>query len=418
LLAAAVIPALRAGSPARASEIGQQALKLAEGEEPIEDLARVMLGTALTFNGDLRNGRALLLRATEFHERLHAEPQLRAYLGAGLRLVGEFDRAREVLVQLIAEARSRGEFGLLPYALVRLADVEIDKGQWPAARAALAEAVSLARETGHGADQGLASGALAWLDAAQGRVVDCNRHAGEAIAIAARLGTGSRVYRSVPALGLLALGCGELDVAIEHLTEVRRTQLEQGWCDAAVLPHRARDLIEALVGAGRVADAEREISTFEQEVYQTKRPSALAALACCRGLLANPDAIDGFFGESLAQGSDVVGPFEHARTLLVYGRRLREVGRAGEAVEHLNSAFAGFAQLGAKPWLAQAVSELMACGSVPPDLLADPLSGLGERELQLALARARGETPEEAAEHLLLTVPTAKHLWGRVPRSA
>ena len=43
-----------------------------------------MLGTALTFNGDPRNGRALLLRAIELREQLNAEPQLRAYLGAGL----------------------------------------------------------------------------------------------------------------------------------------------------------------------------------------------------------------------------------------------------------------------------------------------------------------------------------------------
>src|SRR5262249_8670170 len=78
----------------------------------------------------------------------------------------------------------------------------------------------------------------------------------------------------------------ELDAAIEHLVEVRKTQLEQGWCDAAVPPHRARDLIEALVRAGRAADAEREVSIFEQETHQTERPSALAALACCRGLLA------------------------------------------------------------------------------------------------------------------------------------
>ena len=188
--------------------------------------------------------------------------------------------------KLIANARSHGAFGLLPYALVRLADVELDTGHWPAAHAALAEAASLARETGQGADQGLASGALAWLDAAQGRAVDCRRHAGEAIALAMRLGAGSRLDRAVPALGLLALGCGELDAAIEHLAEVRKTQLEQGWCDAAVLPHRARDLIEALVRAGRAADAERELSIFEQESRQTERPSALAALACCRGLLA------------------------------------------------------------------------------------------------------------------------------------
>jgi GMP synthase-like glutamine amidotransferase/tetratricopeptide (TPR) repeat protein len=417
LLAAAVIPALRAGSPARACEIGQRALKVAEGS-PIEAAAALMLGTALTFNGDPRNGRTLLLRAVELREQLTAEAQLYAYLGAGLRLAGEHDRAREVLAQLIANARSHGAFGLLPYALVRLADVELDTGHWPAAHAALAEAASLAREMGQSADLGLASGALAWLDAAQGRVVDCRRHAGEAIALAARLGTGSRLDRAVPALGLLALGCGELEAAIEHLSEVRQTQLEQGWCDAAVPPHRARDLIEALVHAGRAADAEREVLIFEQECRQTERPSALAALACCRGLLASPDVVDKLFRDSLAHGTEVVGPFEHARTLLAYGRRLREVGRAAEAVEHLEHAFAGFAQLGAEPWLAQAGSELEACGATPPNLPADPLSGLGERELQVALALARGETPEEAAEHLLLTVPTVKHLWGQVVPSS
>jgi tetratricopeptide (TPR) repeat protein len=328
-----VIPALRAGSPARACEIGQRALEVAEGG-PIEAAAALMLGTALTFNGDPRKGRALLLRAIELREQLHAEPQLSAYLGAGLRLAGEHDRARDVLAQLIANARSHGAFGLLPYALVRLADVELDTGHWPAAHAALAEAASLARETGQSADLGLAAGALAWLEAAQGRAVDCRRHAGEA-SPSLRLGAGSRLDRAVPALGLLALGCGELDTAIQHLLEVRKTQLEQGWCDAAVLPHRARDLIEALVRAGRAADAEREVLIFEQECRQTERPSALAALASCRGLLASPDVVDKLFRDSLAYGSDVVGPFEHARTLLAYGRRLREVGRAAEAVEHL-----------------------------------------------------------------------------------
>src|SRR5262249_47295577 len=91
LLAAAVIPALRAGSPARACEIGQRALELAKGG-PIEAAAALMLGTALTFNGDPRSGRALLLRALELREQLHEEPQLSAYLGAGLRLAGEQDR--------------------------------------------------------------------------------------------------------------------------------------------------------------------------------------------------------------------------------------------------------------------------------------------------------------------------------------
>ena len=144
-----------------------------------------------------------------------------------------------------------------------------------------------------------------------------------------------------------------------------RIECEQGWCDAAVYPHCARDLIEALVRAGRAADAERELSIFEEECRQTERPSALAALASCRGLLVSPDVIDKLFRDSLAYGSDVVGPFEHARTLLAYGSRLREVGRAAEAVEHLEGAFTGFAQLGAEPWLAQA-RKASSRRAVPP----------------------------------------------------
>src|SRR5262249_25855541 len=227
LLAAAGIPALRAGAAARACEIGQRALEVAEGG-PIEAAAALMLGTALTFNGDPRRGRALLLRALELREQLHEEPQLSAYLGAGLRLAGEQDRARDVLAQLIANARSHGAFGLLPYALVRIADVELDTGRWPAAHAALAQAASPARATGpvRAEDRGRASGRLGWLHAERGRAFDCRRPASDAMALAASLGAGSRLDRAVPALGLLALGCGELDAAIEYLAEVRKTQLE------------------------------------------------------------------------------------------------------------------------------------------------------------------------------------------------
>jgi hypothetical protein len=55
-------------------------------------------------------------------------------------------------------------------------------------------------------------------------------------------------------------------------------------------------------------------------------------------------------------------------------------GKSAEPLRPWNTskgAFTGFAQLGAEPWLAQARSELEACGAPPPDLPADPLSGLG-----------------------------------------
>ena len=379
LLAAAVMPALRAGMPARAGEIAREALELAKGG-PTEAAAMIVLGTALTFTGDPSSGRAHLLRAAEFSDQLQADPQMRAYLGAGFRLVGEHDRARDILLQLISNARSHGQFGLLPYALVRLADVDLDRGQWSAARASLEEAISLAREMGRAADLGLALGSLGSLDGAQGRAVDCHRRAGEALALAQRLGAGSRLDRAIPGLGLLALGRGELDSAIEYYAQMRKTQSEQGWSDAAVLPHRTRGLVEALVGAGRNAEAEDVVAIFEQEVRQAKRPSALAALACCRGLLARPEDVDGFFGESLACGTEGIGPFEHARTLLGYGRRLRAIGRAGDAVPHLNDAFTAFTQLGAEPWLAQTSERTQSVRRCPSQVGDRCARGLGREK--------------------------------------
>jgi hypothetical protein len=269
---------------------------------------------------------------------------------------------------------------------------------------------------GRAADLGLALGSLGGLDGVQGRAVDCRRRAGEAIALAQRLGAGSRVDRAVPALGILALGYRELDSAIEYLSQMRKMQSEQGWSDAAVLPHRTRGLVEALVGAGRTAEAKEVVAVFEQEVRQAKRPSALAALACCRGLLAGPDDIDGFFREALGHGTEDI-PFERVRTLLDYGRRLREIGRPDDAVPHLKDALTVFAQLGAEPWLAQTLGELKACGATSPISTTDQFGGLGNRKLQLALALARGETPEGAAEHLLLTVPSVRHLWGNLAQS-
>ena len=74
------------------------------------------------------------------------------------------------------------------------------------------------------------------------------------MALAARLGVSSRLARSVPALGLLALGCGKPDTAIQYLREVRNAKLEEGWCErigsqrALRVTRKGRDALGELVG--------------------------------------------------------------------------------------------------------------------------------------------------------------------------
>ena len=368
MLADAVIPCLRSGRPEDALELGRRAQRLAEGTDRGTRIrSSLMLGTALIFTGGFDAGRELVSTAADLaqsHPELSGE--LRAYLGRSLRLAGYHDRALAVLEELVATARAEGSLGLLPYALARLGDLELERGRWTTAAGVLNEAIRLARETGQGADEGLALGTLGWLEAAQGRDDDCREHSAAALDIAARLGTGSQLDRARPALGLLELGRGRPRSATPHLEEVVRQQREQGWSDAAVTPHVSSDLIEAYALEGRFAAATELLSVFEADARRTGRSSALAAFARCRALLEHGDEAERWFASSLAYSEAEVGTFERARTQLRFAERLREIGKSEQAREQSAAALTAFERLGARLWAELARGELRHLGvSVP-----------------------------------------------------
>lgn len=402
MLADAVLPALRAGGPAAAVRIARRSARLAHGgEERARLSATVALGTALIFAGEYTEGASLIDDALEPGQRAD-DRELRAYLGAGLVLAGRYSSARRVLTELLDEARAEGAVSFLPYGLIRLADVELETGAWPAAAAALEEARRLARESGQAADDGLALGSLAWLDAAQGRDDGCRAHVEEALELAGRLGAGSRLDRAATALGLLELGHGRPEAAITHLEDACRLQDEQGWSDAARTPHRRPDLVEAYALAGCTGDAHDALARFLRDAERTGRSSALAAVARCRGLLLDESEFDGAFVEALTAGEDVIGPFERARTELLYGTRLAETGRIEDALRILASALTTFEQLGAEPWAERAREGILMAGGALPAPRVSVVERLGPRELQVALAAAHGSTAREIAALLLL----------------
>ena len=412
LLADAVIPALRAGGPGEAREIARRALVLTEGTGGLPELtAALMLGTAHIYTGDFSSGRELVLRAAALaadQDAFDREPQLRVYLGAGLRLAGERDRAREVLAKLVDDARAEGLVGVLAYALVRLGEVELDAGRWPSARALLVDASRLARETGQGADRGLAAGGLAWLAAVQGRREECEERAAEAIELAERLGVGSRLNRAIHARGLLALANGKAEEAVHHLSEMRQLQLEQGWCDATIQPHGAPDLVEALVAAGDLDLARRELAVLEEETRRAGRPSAVAGTLRSRGLLARRDEAWALFDEALRVDEELTGPFERARTELAYGERLAEEAMEARAEGMLGAALEQFVALGAEPWAERTRETIRRLGAQVPEPEQEVLSRLTDRELQVVVAVSSGESVGDAAVRLLLTVPTVE----------
>jgi GMP synthase-like glutamine amidotransferase/tetratricopeptide (TPR) repeat protein len=402
MLADAVLPALRAGGPEEAVEIARRATRLAPAGGPhSEQSARIALGTALILAGEYQEGVAAVDAAADAGEHSDDLTQ-RAYLGAGLALAGRYAPAHRVLSEVIDQARAAGAVSVLPYALIRRADVELEIGAWTAAAAGLDEARRLAAETGQSSDHGLALGALAWLEAVRGDGPACNAHVNEAIELALRLGGGSRLDRVATALGLLELGRGRPGQAIPHLREACRLQDEQGWSDAARTPHRRPDLIEALVLSGHDGEAREALTVFQRDVTRTQRPSALATAARCQALVAAPSEMEHAFEEALRAATGFPGPFEHARTALLYGEALISAGSLEHAAGVLAPALDSLDRLGAEPWAARASTGLRAAGGELSPQRAKLSDRLSARELEVALAANDGSSSRDIADRLVL----------------
>jgi GMP synthase-like glutamine amidotransferase/tetratricopeptide (TPR) repeat protein/DNA-binding CsgD family transcriptional regulator len=414
ILADAILPSLRAGSPVDAVTLARRSMLLAEGgDDRVVLVSTLLLGTALLFVGDYREAAALIDRADAMAARDGADATGRTphpYLGAALARAGRHRRAREVLTLQIAEARNAGSADLLPYALVRLAGVELDTGRWRVAATALAEAVELAQETGNSADHGLALGALAWVEAAQGHVELCRAHAEEALGLAGRLGSGSRLDRAAGALGLVELGLGRPERAIAPLEDLRDAHQAGGWSDAALTPHRLPDLVEAYALVGRTREAQTTLDVFSVDAERTGRASALALAARARAFLAPDSELDARFADALEPSVETTGPFERARTELLYGSRLARAGRPVEATDHLSAALRAFEELGAAPWAGRARDQIVAAGGAPPDPHANRLERLTPLELDVTFATGAGAPIDDIAHQLFLGPRSARLL--------
>ena len=189
----------------------------------------------------------------------------------------------------------------------------------------------------------------------------CREHAGASLSEARRLEIGSIESIAPAALGLLELGRGRSNEAIDALETAAR---------AACAPTHSTvqwpaDLIEAYARCGRIQDAERLLEELAEEVEQTGLRWTAACVARYRGVLAPEDEFETSFEEALAIHALDPSRFEVARTELCLGRRRRHARRRADARKALQSALTTFEALGAEPWAEQARVELRATGDVP-----------------------------------------------------
>ena len=225
--------------------------------------------------------------------------------------------------------------------------------------------------------------------AVEGRVDECRVLALRGFELAAHDAPDLRESLSA-SLGLLELGRGDAQAAVDHLAHATLST----------------DYVEALARSGRL-DAARQ--ALEPLAREAATPAEHAACARCRGLVESE--FERCFDEALAWHALNPDPFECARTLLSLGERLRRARRRADSRPPLRAALETFERLGASGWAARACAELAASGET-----RRPEAPLTPQERQIAALAAQGLTNKELGARLFLSPKTIETHLTRIYR--
>jgi DNA-binding CsgD family transcriptional regulator len=416
LLDLAVSAALEAGLYDEASRAAGRMANLAErSDETARFLADLAYGGLAWLRGEAERGMTLIRRAVsilEANPALASRPERQLDLASAWCDAGRPDRAWPCTSRAVELARSEGAGGRLPRALAWASWLDGEGGRWSRALAYGSQALDLALATGQTYLACYAYATLANVEAAQGRDDDCLRHANGAEQLAAELGLRKLEVQARRSRALLDLGRGRLEGAITRYEGLRRLTADSGIAHPyySTIP----DLIEAYARSGAIDQARALLPEYLASVPGNANPQSAARAARCRGLAA-ADAFDAYFLEAIAlhERGDVV--FQHARTHLAYGERLRRAQRRRDARVQLRAAAEIFDRLDARPWAERARAELRASGETLARA-GDGAEQLTPQELQIALLVTEGRTNAEVGRAVFLSTRTVEFHLSRAYR--
>ncbi len=335
------------GTPALAAEVGALAAAIPAGPPPENRLMVALLGgLARALGGDPAGGTAMWREVVAGAQRID-DPAKLLWAGRAALYLGELDAARTLYERGADQARLSGAVGMLAPVLDRLAWTEAIAGRPTVAEAYAEEGLRLAGEVG--LDAGAALGSLALVSAMRGDEDGCRAAAEQAYALAE-----TRRMRIVSAaadwaLGLLELGLGRPTDALQHLLTLTGAGGHPG-----ILLWATPDLVEAAVRAGQPDRCSAVLERFGAWATGSGLPLPAAALARCKGLLADAEVAVEQFDAALRHDHSAQRPFDRARNELALGEALRRQRRRSEARTHLRNALEVFDKLGTAPWAERA----------------------------------------------------------------
>jgi DNA-binding CsgD family transcriptional regulator len=388
-------------------------LKLARGSvaQPYVPLVQLLLWSAAQADerpSDPLPGLADMM--TQARRRRAGDHDDLAMIAMVCLVTGRNTDARELLGELVTDARSHGRIGSLPALLTCLAQALVLDGRHCDALASASEALRIAHDTGQVQWTIEANAIMAYLAAVGGDQERCHRLVDAALAEPA-IHAASAGTPWVPwALGLLDLGRGRLDTALVQLETIFRAPMRYHGSALQSIP----DLIEAAARLGQPRRAAEPLARFSQWARRADTPSIDALLERCHALLEVDGDAERHYLAALKLHK---ASFEQARTQLLYGAWLRRARRKADARTQLRAALDSFERSNATPWAEQARTELSATGAATPRPGRAGLPRLTPQELQVARLAAQGLSNRDIAAQLFLSPRTvAYHLYKAYPK--
>ncbi|HST69123.1 MAG TPA: LuxR C-terminal-related transcriptional regulator [Solirubrobacterales bacterium] len=424
LLVDAGVAQMASGDMSGLIAIAERAAELAHrGGDAEAVLPKTVLAEALAVQGRHAEAREIVTGLSlPSPASSTSDPEILAIAGLCLMWIEDYERSRAWLDRMIAEAREAGARRALPMPLSVRACLDIRGGHLPRAEERTREAVEIAEAAATGFGLTFALSTLAYVAAWRGDAEACRTHAERALEIGSRYEMQGTVSYTEAAFATLEMGKGRTEAAIDHSLRSLESSHAYGRRDPSFLQDGA-NIVEACAREGRTDDARAWLGHLEAEAELTGGIWAAAAVARCRGILAEDDGeADAHFAEALRiHDSGPEMPLERARTQLCHGERLRRGRRRAEARIPLAAAERAFGRAGARAWAERARQELAATG--PPASQAPAADGtdldldvLTPQEREICQQVAEGARNREIAAALYISPRTVEYHLGNAYR--
>ena len=237
----------------------------------------------------------------------------------------------------------------------------------------------------------------------------------EAIAAAQRCGSMRMGEWAVILRGFVDTSLGDYQAALDTLEPLLAMTRAIPDATEIIAASYLPEAIEALIGVGRLGDAEPLIDTLEGNGRRLDRAWMLATALRSRAMLhaarGDLDAATATAERAMTEHKRLPMPFEQARTQLLLGQLQRRQRRRDAGTATLREALHTFTELGAKLWAERAKAELARGMSG-----RQRGEGLTPSEQRVAELAVRGMSNRDIAAALFISPKTVEVNLSRIYR--